>query len=781
MVKYYHALIMALIFIVPASVLAQNSLKGKVTDAHNQPVTHATILLEGTQIGAATTEDGTFTLTNVPTTKATLVVRAVGYQTKRQVLSTQPASTPLHIILNEDNLNLNEVVVSATRYGLNRREAPVVVNVLGQKLFNATQSVAMSETLAYQPGVRVENNCQNCGFSQVRLNGLEGAYSQILINSRSVFSALNSVYGLDQIPTSMIDRIEVVRSGGSALFGANAIAGTINIITKDPIENDWQIKSTNSLIDGKAWDNTVDFNTSFVEDDLMNGVTFYGMRRDRQHWDADGDGFSEITKMRNTTFGAKAFLKTSEYNKLTVDFSVLNEFRRGGDRLELAPHFTDITEQVETNSIIGGITYDQYSKDWKQKFSLYASAQKTNRDSYYGGLAGERTAQDSLIAANSYGKTDDFAMVAGGQYTYNFDRDVFTAGLEYSGNRTKDNIPSYRRLIDQKNHGIGAYAQYEWKVVDQLKALLGARYDHTFIDGNYRLLDNERVSDQNFGTFSPRITILYDITDELQFRGGFARGFRAPQAFNEDMHVTAVGGQQVFVLMGENLKSEYSNAYTGSFNYTRNFGNTQASLLVEGFYTDLQNPFTSVMTSEESDVILKEMRNGSNSAVYGSNIELSVAPSAALSIQAGGTIQRSKYKEDQLIFEAENSADDVYTSRYVRAPNTYGYLNINTKPTKAFAIDLTGVYTGKMLVPHYQPSGIMLVKDVRDFMELNLRLGYTFAIKKDLNMEVFGGVQNMFNAFQKDFDKGATRDNEYVYGPTKPRTFTLGVKIGHFH
>ncbi|MNN81843.1 TonB dependent receptor [compost metagenome] len=66
-------------------------------------------------------------------------------------------------------------------------------------------------------------------------------------------------------------------------------------------------------------------------------------------------------------------------------------------------------------------------------------------------------------------------------------------------------------------------------------------------------------------------------------------------------------------------------------------------------------------------------------------------------------------------------------------------------------------------------------------MELNLRLGYTFAIHKDFNLELFGGVQNMFNAFQKDFDRGANRDSNYIYGPTKPRTITFGIKIGHFH
>ncbi|NGM66125.1 TonB-dependent receptor [Sphingobacterium sp. SGR-19] len=772
--------LIALLYIFPLALFSQSSLKGKITKPDGNPIAQATVLIDGSGKATSTDENGEFAFSGILNGRITLITRAVGYQTNRQSLESV-GNSPVHIVLQEDNLNLNEVVVSATRYGLDRREAPVVVNVLGPKLFNATQSVAMSETLNYQPGVRVENNCQNCGFSQVRLNGMEGAYSQILVNSRAVFSALNSVYGLDQIPTSMIDRIEVVRSGGSALFGANAIAGTINIITKDPIENDWQVKSTNSLIDGKAWDNTIDFNTSFVEDDLMTGVTFYGMHRNREAWDANGDGFSEITKMRNTTFGTKAFFKPSEYDKITLDLSVLNEFRRGGDRLELAPHFTDITEQLQTNSFIGGLTYDHYSKDWKHKISLYASAQKSARDSYYGGLGGSTDRQDSIIAANAYGTTRDFAMVTGGQYTYHFEKDIFTAGVEFTVNNTDDDIPGYSRSIDQKTRGIGTYAQYEWKVIDPLKLLLGARYDHTHVDGKYALLNHDRASEENFGTFSPRFTVLYDITGELQFRGGYARGFRAPQAFNEDMHVTSIGGDQVFVLMGQDLETEYSDAYTGSFNYTRNFGRTQTSLLVEGFYTDLHNPFINVMTSEEDNIILEEMRNGTGAKVYGTNIELSVAPSNALTLQAGGTIQRTKYKEAQEIFEGEDPSNDVYTTRFVRTPNAYGYLNVNMKPTSRFAVDITGVYTGSMLAPHYQPDETMLLKTTRDFMEMNIRLGYTLPIRKEFSVELFGGIQNMFNAFQRDFDSGPLRDSDYVYGPTKPRTYTFGIRIGHFH
>ncbi|MBP3942373.1 TonB-dependent receptor [Sphingobacteriaceae bacterium WQ 2009] len=775
----YLWLFIALFF--PTHIFAQSFIKGTIIDSKSQPIANASLRFEKTTLGTSSKETGNFELQIPVGTKSILQISAVGFLPQKREITISDLEQPLQIQLMEDHLNLNEVVISATRNRVNRREAPVIVNVLSPKLFAATQSVAMSETLNYQPGVRIETNCQNCGFTQVRLNGLEGAYSQILINSRSIFSALNSVYGLDQIPTSMIERIEVVRSGGSALFGANAIAGTINIITKDPIENDWSIKSTNSLIGGRAWDNTVDFNTSLVNEDLMSGVTFYGMNRNRQAFDANRDGFSEITKLRNTTFGAKAFYKTSENNKITFDFSTLNEFRRGGDQLEKAPHFTDITEQIETNSYIAGLTYDHYFKDFNSKLSLYSSVQKSNRNSYYGGLGGERTALDSVTAANAYGTTSDFSSSSGVQYTHNFERDVLTVGAEFTSNNTADKIPGYERLIDQKTKNIGSYAQYEWKPTDALKTLIGARYDYSIIDGTYNLGLIKRNSKLSFGTFSPRLTVLYDIIENLQFRGGYARGFRAPQAFNEDMHVSSIGGQQVFVLMGENLKTEYSNAYTGSFNYSKSFGNVQTSFLVEGFYTQLQNPFTTVLSSDEDGLLIQEMQNGENGKVYGTNVEINIAPSDKWTFQAGGTIQRSRYKSPQLIFETEDPAATVSSKQMLRSPNTYGFLTANWKPTSKLAADLTSVYTGSMLAPHIFKGERMELKNTPQFLEVNLRLGYTFSLRKEYSLELSGGVQNIFNAYQKDFDRGPLRDSDYIYGPSRPRTYTLSVKIGHFH
>lgn len=198
-------------------------------------------------MGTVTGDDGHFRLKDVPAGKYTLKVQLMGYasQTKTVVVNNE-YTVDLHFVMEKEDIMMDEVVVSANRNETNRRVAPVVVNVMNSKLFETVNSTDLAKSLSYQSGLRVENNCQNCGFPQVRINGLEGPYSQLLINSRPVMSALSGVYGLEQIPVSMIERVEVVRGGGSALFGANAVGGTINIITKDPIDNSFQVNSTMS-------------------------------------------------------------------------------------------------------------------------------------------------------------------------------------------------------------------------------------------------------------------------------------------------------------------------------------------------------------------------------------------------------------------------------------------------------------------------------------------------------------------------------------------------------
>ena len=782
--RYFQLIIFCFIAVI-LNVQAQTStVSGKISSVSGV-MAFASVGLEGTTFGTASDESGNFKISNIPAGFYTLKASVTGFRTYSRKIEVRPnADLWFDISLAEDLLNLEEVVVSGTRYEYDRASAPVVVNVLDNKMLNATQSIAIADGLNFQPGVRVETNCQNCGFTQVRLNGLEGAYSQILINSRATFSALNSVYGLDQIPANIVEQIEVVRGGGSALYGSNAIAGTINIITQDPVENSWEMRSNTSLIDGDALDQTYTFNGSFVSESLNSGVTFYGMNRNRDSYDANGDGFTEMVLLENNVLGAKAFFKPGERSKLSVDFSALSEYRRGGDRLDLAPHFTDITEELQHNTFFGSLNYDLWSKDDKNKVSFYVSSQNTDRDSFYGGLGGGRTATDSLLALNAYGLTEDKAIVAGTQYNRYFtNEDVFTAGFESQNYNTRDEIRGYNRLIDQQVHTLGFFGQYEWKPTSKFTALLGARYDITDVTGNYQIGNISRSVDQKNGVLSPRLTFMYKLNNSIRFRGGYARGFRAPQAFNEDLHIASVGGEPLFVILSENLDKETSNSYTGSVNITKELGIAQASLLLEGFYTQLQNPFIQVSTGSvlANGSILEEVRNGEGATVSGVNFEAGYSPASKIVFQLGGTVQQTRYSETQVLFDPDDGSENIVAvDEFVRTPNLYGYFTTYYNLTETFKIDISATYTGSMIVPRVVgDNGFLNLINSNTFFDANIKVSYEFAIRDDFHLELSGGVKNVFNSFQPEFDSGPERDSDFVYGPAAPRSIFVSIKVGN--
>ena len=771
------------------TVMAQNELatiSGTVT-TKTKPIPFADIYVMNSTVGTSTDIDGKFTL-NVPSEKTIVIVaKLLGFRSMTKQISIEAGtSMELNFSLVEDVLGLEKVVVSATRNRINKKETPVIVNVLGPKLFKATQSISLADGLNYQPGVRVETNCQNCGFIQVRLNGLEGQYTQILVNSRPVFSALNGVYGLEQIPVNIIDRVEVVRSGGSALFGSNAIAGTINIITKEPVNDSWEISTNFGITDGTALDRNINLNTSLVSEDLRSGITVYGIFRDREAYDANDDGFSEIPKLNNNSLGVKAFLHPNDNSRIGVDFTGIREYRRGGDRIDIAPQFTDISEELDHNTVFTGIDYELFDNVRKNSGTAYVTLQHTDRDSYYGGLGGGRSATDSIAANNAFGKTTDIALVAGTKYTHIFKRDVITIGLEYQLNNTDDAIPGYNRVIDQKVNNLGLYTQYEWKPTNKFTTLLGARLDHVNVDGFYAIQDIVRLSNVSEIVLNPRLTILYNINEELQFRGGYARGFRAPQAFNEDLHISSVSGEQRFVILSDNLESEFSNAFTASFNYIKDLNKTQINLLAEGFYTTLENPFTIVSTgaSLPNGSILEESRNGSGAYVAGANFELSVSPNSDFLFQVGATVQRSIFNEKQVLFETDGSIPgekDVILDEFVRAPRVYGFLNANWTASEALKFDFTGSYTGRMIAPKVvSDSGFINLIDTESFLDITTKITYNFDLIENVNIELNGGVQNLLNSYQNNFDSGPLRDSDFIYGPNRPRTFFFGLEFGNF-
>ncbi|MDY3068817.1 MAG: TonB-dependent receptor [Parabacteroides sp.] len=712
------------------------------------------IYLEGTTIGTTSDATGHYFLKNLPEGKFTIVAKSLGYKTEKKSINLKKGKTiEINFEIEEDAVSLDGVVVSANRNETTRRMAPTLVNVLDARVFETSNATSLAEGLNFQPGVRVENNCQNCGFQQVRINGLDGPYTQILMDSRPIFSALTGVYGLEQIPANMIERVEVMRGGGSALFGSSAIAGTINIITKEPMRNSAQLAHSLTLVGGSTPDNNTTINASLVTDDHKAGLYVFGQNRQRGHYDHDGDGFSELGKINAKTIGFRSYLKTSNYSKLTFEYHGINEFRRGGNMFDNPPHEADIAEQTEHNINGGGLKYDLFSKDYKHRMNVYTSAQHTKRDSYYG------TNQD----LNAYGQTTDMTLVSGAQYSYSADKCLFmpaefTGGLEYSYDDLQDRMPGYDREVNQTTHIASLFAQNEWKT-KKWSFLVGGRLDkHNLI---------------NHVIFSPRANVRFNPNDNINFRLAYSSGFRAPQAFDEDLHIEAVGGNVSLIELADNLKEEKSNSLSASVDFYHRFGPVQVNFLVEGFYTNLKDVFTLEKTgTDDKGNIIMERRNGSGATVGGVNLEGKMAYSW-MQIQAGATIQRSRYKE------AEQWSENVEAQkRMFRTPDVYGYLTSTFTPVKKLSIALTGTYTGSMLVQH-NAGYIETDRDdeTPDFLDMSLKVAYDIPIYKSVTLQVNAGVKNIFNSYQNDFDKGNDRDAGYIYGPGLPRSYFFGCKI----
>ena len=737
------------------------NLFGHVVDREtHEHLPYATVAVTGTAFGTTTDASGHYFLKNLPEGELTLEVRALGYAVLEKKVTLERGQTlELNFEVVQSGISMDEVVVSASRSETLRREAPALVSVLNAGLFERANASCLAQGLSFQPGVRVEDDCQNCGFTQVRINGLDGHYSQILVDSHPVFSALTGVYGLEQIPANMIERVEVLRGGGSALYGSSAIGGTINVITKEPSRNSAQLAHTLTSLGGSnSYDNNTMLNASLVTESGRAGLCVFAQNRHRSGYDHDGDGFTELPLINSRSAGMRSFFRTGAYSRITAQYHHIDEYRRGGDLLKQPPHEAFVAEQTDHAIDGGSLSFDISSADRSNHFNAYASFQNTARKSYYG------SKQD----LDAYGTTHDLTLAAGMQYVHAFRKLLFmpselTLGTEYSYDDLSDRSIGYDIRTDQAVHIVGAYLQNEWKT-RKWSLLIGGRLD------KHNLVED--------AIFSPRANLRYNPTDNINLRLTYAGGFRAPQAFDEDLHVGVVGGERLVTVLADHLKAERSNSFSLSADLYHQFGQVQTNFLIEGFYTSLSHVFALRQLSQPDahGNTVQERYNAYGAKVLGLNLEGKAVFTRWFTLQAGLTLQQSHY--DEAIAWNDEVPEQKY-KKMMRTPNTYGYFTATFTPVKRLTASLTGNYTGSMLVGHSAGSGVeepVAVHTPR-FMEVNMKLAYDFTIYKYITLQVNGGIQNIANAYQKDFDKGWNRDSGYIYGPSLPRSYYVGLKV----
>ncbi|MBR1799775.1 MAG: TonB-dependent receptor [Bacteroidales bacterium] len=738
---------------------------GHVIDAQTgDHVPYVNVMIEGTSVGAVSDVSGHFIISNCPVGTHRLMVRGLGYkQAIVEVTTERQRVVEIDVRIEPDVVALQQVVITATQHATTRSEAVATVSVVSADQLEKASAFNLGEGLTMQTGVGIDNTCQNCGAYNVRLNGLGGEYSQVLINSRPVNGALSNVYLLEQLPSSMIDRIEVMRGGGSALYGSNAIAGVINVITKDPLTNAASVANTTRLIGGKALDLNNAFNASAVTDNLSAGLFIYGHNRHRDPYDRNNDGYSEVGLLKAHMLGMSGFVRTSNYSKLNIEYHNIKDYRRGGDLFNLPPNQAHVSEGGEHDIHSGDLRWDWFAVDGKSHLTLFTAFQNANRESYYG----ER--DDSEPYGNSYGYTKEITTNEGVLFCHSFfDQkpfgSEFTVGLEHSYTHLQDYTLSMPDTVTQMVNTASLYAQDEWHN-DRWTLLAGVRADiHSML---------------NKPIVSPRLNVRYAPTNHIVFRVGYATGFRAPQVYDEDLHVGAVNGELYRITNATNLRHEKSHSFTAASDICFHIANVEGNIAAEAFYTQINDAFVNELLFGDTTTGIRhyERRNEDGAVVKGINVEVRINPINRMQLVAGATWQSSRYTGN-----GQEWDEGKYEQRMERVPNCYGYFTADYRPIRQLSISVTGTFTGSMLLYHTtidEYSSDEIIKQVKTpaFFDAGIKASYTIPLGAKSEIEISCGVKNILDSFQDDFDSGWQRDASYIYGPLLPRTYYAGAQL----
>ncbi|WP_035758353.1 TonB-dependent receptor [Hugenholtzia roseola] len=792
--------------VLSLSLQAQKAIKGSVR-AQNEPLPFATLQIVGTTIGTLTDTSGEFYLPIADSLwqkwiegKENIVLKASfsGYTAQTRIFGYEDfRKQPIlhqHFELKTLFEELQQVVVTGNRFEQAENESVVRVQLIDKATLRQVQACNLAEGLRFQSGVRLETNCQTCNYTQLRMNGLGGNYSQILIDNRPIFSALMGLYGLEQVSSQLVERIEIVRGGGSALYGANAIGGTVNVITKNPTEKSYEAGYTYQNIAGSS-EHQVEGAANWVSKTGETGFSLLFNGRERDFYDHNGDAFSELPFLQIANAGLKFFHQPADNKTIKASLHHLYEYRFGGqmqaqNRRDFNPIEAAQAEEREHSVWIASSEYQYNFNQNNTKLSLYWAAQHTNRAHFTGIEPDEPSEIATYRLQPPYGTSQNQTQQIGFQLNHyskkisvgkkDFGTHLLTTGAEFLYESIQDEIPAYRYLIDQNTQNVGFFLQSDWQLSEKFNLLSGLRLDR------HNLVETPILS--------PRVAILYNFLPTFQGRVSWGKGFRAPQAFDSDLHIAFAGGGISRVQIAPDLAPEFSNSLSASLRYDKPLEKLIFGFTLEGFYTKLRNAFTLEGIGTDAFGEIFEKRNGAGATVGGTTFEARFNYDKKLQVEAGFTLQNSLFSEPIAYIEGL-----APTRVFLRTPNEYGFFNLNFSPDKlAFLglknlkkrlqISFNGVYTGRMQVAHFAGAPEQsedAYKTTPTFLELGCRMAYQFDLlgaKKDLNknkttLELALGMKNIANAYQTDFDTGKNRDSNFIYGAAQPRTIFVSIKI----
>jgi outer membrane receptor for ferrienterochelin and colicins len=718
--------------------------KAVVTDEKGDPLPFATAHDQDKGYGTTANDMGEFSLKIEEETKS-IWVSYVGYQKKEVNLGNLDLSRIHTIQLIPDKLGLNEVVVSGQMQARSLRNSPVKVEVFKADFLNdfSQGSGNLMENISMINGIQENVACGVCYTNEISINGLEGAYTALLINGIPIYGNLATVYGLNSIPTDMMEKIEVVRGPGSTLYGSEAMAGVINIITPHAKENALILNSSYSQL-GEWKGNLI------AQHGKKNWKHFSGVHWDvaNQFVDQNGDLFSDI--VLRDRFSAFNFSENKE-KQLTIGSKYYFEDRRNG----VLEYVKDRNyKQLRGSEEVYGESI--YTNRWEffgnkrfggSPFRLQFSASQHWQDSYYGDTfyeAEQHQAFANFIYENQWGKHN---LLSGFSQRITYYDDNSPATESESGNRPDVQIVP------------GVFVQDEWKINDDWKALSGARVDYY---NRHGLI------------FSPRLNIQYQLSEWANFRFNSGTGFRIVNLFTEDH--AFVSGQRELIIE-EDLNPERSFNVGLGFQHVYTFGNQQGSLEFDGFYTYFTNKII-------PDYDIPGFIIYANSEAYAYTRGIS----ANINHQLGANLYLNLGAQWQNARQAEtNEIGDIEEKPIIYSRDWSAVGSLEYSFPKGIKLNYNFNWNG--------PTAMPIVYDVNASGEIvseRPEMSPSFAIhnlkirKEFKRIEVFAGVRNLFNNVQKISPLSGTQDETvslgfseyfdtaYNYGSLMGQNFFIG-------
>lgn len=553
--------LLALSLLLPATLRAQ-SLQLILRDSiSHQPLIGASVGVPGTGVGGTTDAHGLVQLAPAPAAGTRIRAEALGYQS-RIIVAPAAGRTPLTLLLAPSAAEIDEVVVTATRTNSRIEDQPERVEVLGAEEMQEENGIKpgnIASLLGDIAGTQIQPTSPTTGNADLRIQGLQGQYSQILRDGLPLYGGFAGSFGILSVPPLDLRQIELLKGSNSTLYGGGAIAGLVNLVSKTPTLGTPQYTAT--------------LNQTTLNETNLNGFAaqrgprwgysaFVGLTR-QQEVDVDGDTFVDVPRVRSLNVHPRLFYYPNAHSQLAVGYTGTFESRRGGQQqavrdgaetLGSAAYFVTNTSQRHTADAV-------YTNDSVGTGHLTLKGAITS----FG-----RDVLTNTVAFKAYQTT----YYTEASYLHELGRgNTLVAGVNLNGEQLRNADGRPTPLLSPYTYStVGVFAQDNWTPSPRFNLQAGLRYDH---------------HNQYGGFVLPRLSALFKITDVLTARLNGGLGYRVPVPYVNSLDERDY--PQVQPLAG--LRAETSQGLNGDLNYTHRFSpKTVLSLNQSFFYTRLQHP-----------------------------------------------------------------------------------------------------------------------------------------------------------------------------------------------